>query len=54
MIRIFLNVELQRTKNIEFFFDGIDDSINLRCETLYIADSEYVKISGFSVLDIIL
>ena len=42
MIRISLNVKSQ----------GTDDSKNLRCETLYIADYEYINISSFAVLDI--
>ena len=32
------------------FSQGTDDSKNLRCETLYIGDYEYVNISSFAVL----
>ena len=52
MIKIFLNVESQRTKKIEVFSQGTDDSKNLRCETLYIGDYEYVNIFSFAVLGI--
>ena len=52
MTRISLNVRSQRTKNIEVFSQGSDDSKSLRCETLRIADYEYVNISSFAVLDI--
>ena len=37
---------------IEVFSQGTDNSKDLRCETLYIGDSEYVNISSFAVLDI--
>ena len=37
---------------VEVFSQGTDDSKNLRCETLYIANYEYVNISSFAVLDI--
>ena len=52
MIRMSLDVESQRTKKIELFSQGTDESKNLRCETLYIANYEYVNISRFAVLDI--
>ena len=52
MIRMSLDVEFQRTKKIELFSQGMDESKNLRCETLYIANYEYVNISRFAVLDI--
>ena len=52
MIRICLNIKSQRTKEIEVFSQGTDDSKNLRCETLYIGDYEYVNISSFAVLGI--
>ena len=50
--RICLNVKSQRTKKIEVFSKGTDDSKNLRCETLFIGDYEYVNISSFAVLGI--
>ena len=37
---------------IEVFSQGTDDSKNWRCETLYIADHEYINITSFAVLDI--
>ena len=37
---------------MEVFSQGTDDSKNLRCETLYTADYEYVNISSFAVLGI--
>ena len=49
-MRICLNVNYQRTKNIDVFSQGIDESKNLKCETMYIGDYEYVKISSFAVL----
>ena len=52
MIRICLNIKSQRTEKIEVFSQGTDDSKNLRCETLYIGDYEYVNISSFAVLGI--
>ena len=52
VIRICLNVKSQRTKKIEVFSQRTDDSKNLRCETLYISDYEYVNISSFTVLGI--
>ena len=54
MIRICLNVKSQRTKKIEVFSQGTNDSKNLKCEILYmyIGDYEYVNISIFAVLDI--
>ena len=52
MIRICLNVKSEETKKIEVFSRGTDDSKNLRCETLYIGDYEYVNISSFAVLGI--
>ena len=52
MIRICLNVNYQRTNKIDVFSQGIDESKNLKCETMYIGDYEYVKISSFAVLGI--
>ena len=52
VIRIYLNVKSRRTKKIEVFSKGTDDSKNLTCETLYISDYEYVNISSFAVLGI--
>ena len=52
MIRICLNVKSQRTKKLEVFSRGTDDSKNLGCKTLYIGDYEYVNISSFAVLGI--
>ena len=42
----------QRTEKLEVFSQGTDDSKNLRRETLYIGDYEYVNICSFAVLDI--
>ena len=50
--RICLSVKSQRNKKIEVFSQGTDDSKNLRRETLYIGDYEYVNISSFAVLGI--
>ena len=47
-----MDVKSQRTKKIEVFSKGTDDSKNLKCEALYIVDHEYVKISSFAVLGI--
>ena len=52
MIRICLSIKSQRTKKIEVFSQGTDDSRNLRCETLYFGDYEYVNISSFAALAI--
>ena len=52
MIRICLKIKSQRTKKIEVFSQGTDDSKNLRCETLYIGNYKYVNISSFTVLGI--
>ena len=52
VITICLNVKSQRTKEIKVFSQGTDDFKNLRCETLYIGDYEYVNISSFAVLGI--
>ena len=52
MIRICLNVKSQWPNKSRFSPQGTDDSINLRCETLYIGDYEYVNISSFAVLGI--
>ena len=52
MIRICLNAKSQRTKNIDVFSQGTDDPKNLRCETMYVDDYKYVKISSFAVLGI--
>ena len=37
---------------MKFFPQGTDDSKNLRCETLYIGDYEYVNTSSFAMLGI--
>ena len=50
MIRTCLNVKSKGTKKVEVFSQGIDDSKNLRCETLYIGNYEYVNISSSAVL----
>ena len=52
MIRICFNVKSQWTKKIEVFSQGASDSNNLRYETLYIGNYEYVNISSFSALGI--
>ena len=52
MIRISLNVKSQGNKTFEFFSQGTHNSKNLRCETLYIANYEYLNISSFVVLNI--
>ena len=52
MIRICFNVKSQWTKKIEVFSQGASDSNNLRYETLYIGNHEYVNISSFSALGI--
>ena len=52
MIRICFNVKSQWTKKIEIFPQGASDSNNLRYETLYIGNYEYVNISRFSALAI--
>ena len=52
MIRICFNIKSQWTKKIEVFSQGASDSNNLRCETLYIGNYEYVNISSFSALGI--
>ena len=52
MIRICFNVKSQWTKKIEVFSQETDDSKNLKYETLYIGDYEYVNISSFAVLGI--
>ena len=52
MIRICLNVKFQWTKKIEVFSPGTDGSKNMRRETLYIGDYEYVNISSFAGLGI--
>ena len=49
MIRICLSVKSQRR---EVFSQGTDDSKNLRCESLYNGNYEYVNISSFAVLGI--
>ena len=41
-----------QAKKIEVLSQGTDNSKNLRCETLYIGDYEYVIISSFAVLGI--
>ena len=52
VIRICLKVKGQRTKNIEVVSQETDSSKNLRCQTLYIGDYEYVNISSFAVLGV--
>ena len=52
VIRICFNVKSIRTKQVEVFSQGTEDSKSLRCETLYISDYEYVNISSFAVLGI--
>ena len=39
-------------KKFEVFAQGTADSKQLRCETLYVGNYEYVNISGFAVLDV--
>ena len=39
-------------QKIEVFSQGTNDSKNLRCETLYIGNYEYVNISSFAVFSI--
>ena len=41
-----------RTKKIEVFSQGTNNSQHLRCETLYIGDYECVNFSSFAVLSI--
>ena len=50
MVRICLKVKSQRTKKIEVFSQGADDSKHLRCETLFVSDYKYVNIFSFAVL----
>ena len=52
VIKICLNVKSQQARNIYVFSQGTGDSKNLRCETLYIGDDEYVSISNFAVFGI--
>ena len=52
MIRICLNIKSQRTKEFDVCCKETDDSKNLRRETLYTGDYEYVNISGFAFLGI--
>ena len=52
VITICLNVKSTQTNKIVVFSQGTDDSKNLRCETLYIGDYEYVNIPSFAVLGI--
>ena len=49
MIRICFNVKSEQTKKNEVLSQRTDDSKNLRCETLYIGDYEYVNIFRFAV-----
>ena len=44
--------QIPTDKKIEVFSQGTDESKNLRCETMYIGDYEYVNISRFAVLGI--
>ena len=48
VIRIRLKDKSKRTKKIEVFSQGTDDSKNLKCVALYIGDYEYVNISSFA------
>ena len=50
VIRISLSVKSQRTKKVEVFSQGTDDSKNLRCKTLYIADHDHILLTGCQVL----
>ena len=50
MIKICLKVKSQRTKKVDDFSQGTEDSKNLICEALSIGDYEYVNISSFAVL----
>ena len=50
VIRIFSHIEFQETEKIKLFSEEIDDSQNLRYQTLVIADYDFVKISIFTVL----
>ena len=52
LIRISLSVKSQGAKQSRFPPQETDDSKNLRCETLYTADHEYINITSFAVLDI--
>ena len=52
MIRICLNITSQQTKKFKVFSQGTDLSKNLRCETLYAGDYEYVNISSFAVFGV--
>ena len=52
MIRICLNFKSQQTRTIYVSSQGTGDPKNLRCETLYIGDDEYVSISSFAALGI--
>ena len=52
VIRICLNVKSQLTKKIEVFSQVTNDSKNLKCETLYIRDYQYVNISSFAMFGI--
>ena len=47
-----MNVKSQRTKKFKIFSQGTADSKQLRCETLYVGNYEYVNISGFAVLGV--
>ena len=49
MFRICFNVKSQWTKKIEVFSQGASDSNNLRYETLYIGNYEYVNISSVTI-----
>ena len=48
----FFECQIPKDLKMEVSPQGTDYSKYLRCETLYIADYEYVNISGFDVLDI--
>ena len=52
MIRISLTFKFQGTEKAKAFSQGTDDPKNLRCETQYIADYQYINITSFAVLDI--
>ena len=51
MIRMSLNVKSQGAKKSRFFPKRLATP-NLICETLYIADYQYVNVASFVVLDL--
>ena len=48
----FFECQIRRDWKNRGLLQRTDDSKNLRCETLYIADYEYINITSFAVLDI--